>query len=193
MKCLELVKRPAFALLWDGTSQLRTVSVSGFRPRGEVSTLLRRLRAASRAPAGWTAGRTAAPGEPGAEGAEPRGRPPRWLGGGSLGAARGRPRRGSGGEGAGRSPPAAPEQASCRRVRWLRFPPRPHDPRRRRASRGPQTKLTTWLPPAGKLLASYGAAGVPQLQVSLAWPPSRRPRPTPREARPGNFNVRRRN
>lgn len=74
-------------------------------------------------------------------------------------------------------------------------PLRPHDPRRRLRPPAcpPQTKLTTWLPPPGKLLASCGAAGVPQLQVSLAWPPSRRPRPTLREAGPGNFNVRRRN
>lgn len=110
---------------------------------------------------------------------------------------------GLGREGAGRLVPGGPQQASRRPGRWLRSPPgrgalgppRPHDPRRGRQAppARPQTKLTTWLPPPGKLLASCGAAGVPQLQVSLAWPPSRRPRPTPREAGPGNFNVRRRN
>lgn len=51
---------------------------------------------------------------------------------------------GLGREGAGPLAPGGPEQASCRRVRWLRSPPgrgalgppRPHDPRRRLASRG---------------------------------------------------------
>lgn len=150
-------------------------------------------------------GEDAGPREPDAEG--PSQRPPSALvGGGSRRAARGQPRRGSGGKARAPLGPGGPEQASCCRVRWLRSPagrgalgpPRPHDPRRRLGppeppACPPQTKLTTWLPPPGKLLASCGAAGVPQLQVSLAWPPSRRPRPTPREAGPGNFNVRRRN
>lgn len=102
---------------------------------------------------------------------------------------------GLGREGAGPLAPGGPEQASCRRVRWLRSSLAARAPRRaagpwgRRGRttpagaaragaakrRPPQTKLTTWLPPPGKLLASCGAAGVPQLQVSLAWPPSRRP------------------
>ncbi|XP_038955212.1 collagen alpha-2(I) chain-like [Rattus norvegicus] len=50
---------------------------------------------------------------------------------------------GLGREGAGPFAPGGPEQASCRRVRWLRSPPgrgalgplRPHDPRQCRASR----------------------------------------------------------
>lgn len=113
---------------------------------------------------------------------------------------------GLGREGAGPARPRRPGAGVVLPSKMAPFPGGPRGPGAAEAARPPpapgppeppacppETKLTTWLPPPGKLLASCGAAGVPQLQVSLAWPPSRRPRPTPREAGPGNFNVRRRN
>lgn len=138
---------------------------------------------------------------PGAGAEGPSQRPPSALvGGGSRRAARGQPRRGSGGKARIPLAPGGPEQASCRRVRWLRSPagrgalgpPRPHDPRRRLGppeppACPPQTKLTTWLPPPGKLLASCGAAG----SLNFKFPSHGRPPAArgPPRARPGRETL----